>query len=133
MTVIADRRGVAALEFGVIALVIIGMLMPISDLVIAALKYVTAYQALRDLGAYAQYHVPPDVTNLASWTLPTIAGYSINAAVMCGAAATACSTSNTASPKWFTFSTAVVITPLFPAVVPGLAGTRTISYSERFQ
>jgi Flp pilus assembly protein TadG len=133
MTLFLDRRGVAALEFGVIALVVIALLLPITDLVVAALQYMSAYQAMRDLGAYAQYHAPPDVTNTSGWTLPATTAQVIATTVLCGNTATACSAGNTNSPKWFRFSTDIVVAPMFPAVVPGLAGTYTLSYSERFQ
>jgi Flp pilus assembly protein TadG len=130
MRLIKDQRGVAAMEFGVIGLFMIALLLPIADLASAALQYVGAYQSLRDLGAYAQYHVPPDVTNTATWSLPTITGHVITTAVMCGSAAAVCSATNTASPKWFNFSTNITLAPMF---LTSMAGTYTIYYSERFQ
>jgi hypothetical protein len=41
----SDRRGVAAVEFALIAAVMVGLLLPISDLVVAAIQYMGAYQA----------------------------------------------------------------------------------------
>jgi hypothetical protein len=125
---VADRRGMAALEFAIIATVMVGLFLPLSDLAIAAIQYVGAYQGLRDLGAYAQYHAPADVTDLTAWTLPTITGYTINTTIMCGTLA--CSSTNTVSPQWFVFSTNIRLTPMF---LTALAGTYTVVYSERFQ
>ena len=125
-----DRRGVAAMEAGIVFLLLIGLLLPVADFAVAALQYVGAYQALRDMGAYAQVHPPKDVTNLAGWSLPTISGYTGTTQVLCGAAGTVCSAANSGSPKIFSFTTTITITPMF---LTGLAGTQTIAYSERFQ
>jgi len=109
----------------------VGLLLPISDLVIAALQYIGAYQAERDLGAYAQYHTGAINTAGTPWTvtLPTIAGYTITTDVMCGSTSTVCS-NGTLSPKWFRFSTTITLTPKF---LTALSGNYTIYYSERFQ
>jgi Flp pilus assembly protein TadG len=127
----SDRRGVAAVEFALIAAVMVGLLLPISDLVVAAIQYMGAYQAERDLGAYAQYHTGAINTAVTPWTvtLPTIAGYTITTSVMCGTTSTVCS-DGTLSPKWFLFSTTITLTPTF---LTALAGSYTIDYSERFQ
>lgn len=125
-----NQRGVAALEFAVIGTLLAGLLLPIADLTVGALRYIGAYQALRDIGAYAQYHVPPDVTNTAGWTLPTVPGHTITVQVMCGNTSTTCSAGNTASPKWMLFSTSITLTPLF---LTALAGTYTVVFTERFQ
>jgi Flp pilus assembly protein TadG len=128
---ISDSRGVAAVEFAMLGLVLIGLLLPISDLGIAALKYMTAYQNVRDMGAYAQYHTGAINTATTPWTvtLPAISGYTGTVQVMCGTTSTLCA--NTATvPKWFVFSTSFTVTPIF---VTALAGTYTVQYSERFQ
>lgn len=128
--VLMGRRGVAALEFSLIFPIMIGLLLPIVDLGVAAFNYVSAYQTLRNLGAYARYHTPPDVTNLAGWYLPSINGYTITTQVMCGDVNAVCSASNAATPKWFVFSTPITLSPMF---LSPLAGTYTVEYSERFQ
>jgi hypothetical protein len=133
---VADRRGVAALELSLTFLFMITLLLPIVDLGIAATQYINAFQALRGLGVYAQYHAPPDVTlDLTSWksSLPSV-GYAVSTIVKCGDAAAPCSATNPGSPKWFSFSTGITISPLFlTAPAFGLAGTYTIQYAERFQ
>ena len=128
---VSDRRGVAALEFALIATVMAGLLLPISDLIVAAIQYMGAYQAERNLGAYAQYHTGAINTAVTPWTvtLPTISGYTITTSIMCGTTSTVCS-DGTLSPKWFLFSTTITLTPVF---LTALAGTYTVDYSERFQ
>jgi hypothetical protein len=120
------------MEFGLTFLFLFGLLMPIADLGVAALQYMAAYQAMRDFGAYVQYHEPPDVTNWSGWksSLPSISGYAISTSVMCGSTSQPCSAANTGSPKWFVFSTNITLNPFF---LSALAGTYTIDYSERFQ
>lgn len=130
----ADKRGVAALEFTLVfSLLFIGMLLPIVDLGIAGAQYIGAVSALRDVGIYAQYHNPPDVTNTSGWSLPiSNSGYTISTTLMCGTAV--CGSSNVASPKWFQFSTTLTLSPLvLTSILCSGSCTKTISYSERFQ
>ena len=62
---LADRRGVAAFEFIVIAaFLIFVLLLPIADVAVAALRYMQVRQAMRDLGALVQYNQPPDLTSV---------------------------------------------------------------------
>ncbi len=128
-----DKRGAVAFEVLIVLVILIpALLLPIVDLVIAAAQYMSAYQAMRDLGQYTQYHIPPDVTNWSSWasSLPTVSGHIITTAVMCGDTSTPCSAGNTASPKFYTFSTTITLTP---KVVSALKGTFTLAYAEQFQ
>jgi hypothetical protein len=136
-----DRRGVIAFETLIaIIFIITFFLLPIADFVLAWGQYISAYQALRDLGQYTQYHTPPDVTNWSSWasSLPTITGYTITTSVMCGDTLTACggSPANTASPKYYSFSTSITIHSFLEAAIPALsslAGSHTLTYTEQFQ
>jgi hypothetical protein len=69
---LADRRGVAAFEFILVAaFLIFFLLLPIADVGVAALRYMQVKQAMRDLGALVQYNQAPDLTNVGSWTLST--------------------------------------------------------------
>lgn len=122
-----DRRGVAALEFSLIFLVMLALLLPTVDLGAAAFSYISAYQAVRNCGAYAQYHVHADVTNPISCSLPS--GYNVSGKVKGGDTAPFFCTS-TSSPKWFVFTTQFTLQPL---VLTELAGTHTVEYAERFQ
>ena len=94
----------------------------------------SAHQALRDMGAYAQYHAigRNQLVKLGT-SLPSISGYSITTIVLCGSVSTQCSATNTGSPKWFSMSTSVTFAPLFPALSFITAGVQTITYTERFQ
>jgi hypothetical protein len=126
---VSDRSGVAAVEFGMLGLLLVGLLLPISDLGIAALQFMTAYQNVRDVGAYAQYRTGLINTTTTPWTVTLPAGYTGTVQVMCGNTSTLCS--NTATvPKWYVFSTTFTVTPIF---VTALAGTYTVQFSERFQ
>lgn len=132
----ADRRGAAALELSLIfSLLFTGMLLPIVDLGVAGAKYMSAVVALRNLGMYAQYHTPPDVSNTTGWTLPsTNGGYTISTTLMCGTST--CASTPSASPKWFRFSTTITLSPLVLGSIMCAGGspcTHTIQYSERFQ
>lgn len=112
-----------------LGLLLVGLLLPISDLGIAALQFMTAYQNVRDLGAYAQYHTGLINTATTPWTVTLPAGYAGTVQVMCGNTNTLCA--NTATvPKWYVFSTTFTVTPIF---VTALAGTYTVRFSERFQ
>ena len=133
-----DRRGVAALEFALIMPVIIALFVPIADVGMAALQYMTAYQAVRTAGAYARYHPPSDITDLAagSWKTTVLGMLPPGSAVhaKCGdpdsGSVADCSTGNLAQPRWFEFSTTVNLDPL---IVESLRGAYPVDYSERFQ
>ena len=65
---LADRRGVAAFEFIIIApFLIFVLLLPIADVAVAALRYMQVRQAMRDLGALVQYNQPPDLTSFSGY------------------------------------------------------------------
>ena len=64
---LADRRGAAAFEFLIIAaFLIFVLLLPIADVAVGALRYMQVKQAMRDLGAFVQYNLPPDLTSCFS-------------------------------------------------------------------
>src|SRR5215471_2730114 len=121
------------------------LLLPLADLAIAGLQFVSAWGALRAFGQYVQYHSPPDVTNTSSWTssLPTTAaGYPIsNVQVLCGDtnAGAVCSSTNVTLPtKYYSYTTTVTLSPM--VLGPVLCTSRnanpcsfTLPYSERFQ
>jgi hypothetical protein len=73
-----SRRGTAALEFVIVASVLLfSFLFPIGDLAVAGLTYIRTKEAIRELGAFAQYNPPSDLTDVSSknWTnLPTKVG-----------------------------------------------------------
>jgi Flp pilus assembly protein TadG len=64
MKLFRDRKGVAAVEFAIIVPVLIALLLPIADVGIAAMSYISAYQSVRDAAAYAMYNPPKDLNNI---------------------------------------------------------------------
>lgn len=131
-----DRRGVSAIEFAIVAPVLITMLLSLTDLAVAARQYMQGYQALRAVGAYTQYNPPPDITNPGTWTASIDAMLSQGVLslgtvqILCGDPGTTC-TSNPVFPRTFVLSASVTITPLFLSYV-GFAGSHVIQLTESF-
>ena len=137
---IADQRGAVAFEtIGVYFILGMFLLLPLADVAVAGLRYLSAWGALRAFGQYIQYNNPPDPANPGTWTSglqTTVSGHTIgNIQVMCGDANTACSSGNvTLTPKYFTFSTTVTLAPMvLRSVLCPSSCTYTLPYSERFQ
>lgn len=81
---VADKRGVAAMEAGILGFFLILLVLPVSDAASQALTMMRIKQTMRNIGAYVQYHPPPDITNPASGTAVwhptsglTLAGYTV--------------------------------------------------------
>ena len=141
---IADQRGAVALEMPIVYLfLILSLLLPLADVGIAGFQYISAWQALRAFGQYVQYNPPADVTNTSSWSSSALAkadpGYPISSLqVICGDGNAACSTTNTVSPKYYSYTTSVTLAPMMLKSVlckstNTNACTYTLPYSERFQ
>jgi hypothetical protein len=137
---IADQRGAVAFETIIVCLFMVtSLLLPLADIAIAGLRYLSAWEALRAFGQYVQYNNPPDPTSPATWASglhKTISGYTIgNIQVMCGDANAVCSSGNiTSTPKYFAFSTTVTLAPIvLRSVLCPSSCTYTLTYSERFQ
>lgn len=136
---VADQRGAAALEMPVIFLFLIfSLLLPLADLGIAGFKFISAYQALRNMGQRTQYSPPADVTDassVSSWAsaLPaSISGYTITTLVYCGSpGVVAPCASATTLPKYYTFTTSFTLSPM--VLGWALCSTCTVQYSQRFQ
>jgi hypothetical protein len=137
---IRNERGAVALEMPLAYLFIILLfLFPLADLANFGFQFISAYQALRNLGQYTMYHVPPDVTNPSSWasSLPST-GYTINTNVYCGDnnPPTACTSSSTV-PKYYLFSTNITVAPLVMTVLCKSGSANpciyTLTYTERFE
>ncbi|MGH6707930.1 MAG: hypothetical protein ACREEK_03080 [Bradyrhizobium sp.] len=142
----ADQRGAAALEMPfVYAVVIFGMLLPLADLAFAGFRYISAREALRAFGQSIQYSPPPDVTDASTWASTARAkadpSYPIpSIQLFCGDGSAACAVGNTASPKYYSYTTTVTLTPIILRSVlctstngNGDPCTFTLSYSQRFQ
>jgi Flp pilus assembly protein TadG len=141
---IADQRGAVALEMPfVYAVVIFSMLLPLADLAIAGFRYVSAWEALRAFGQSIQYSPPLDITNASSWASSALAKadpkYPIpSIQLVCGDNQIACSAANSASPKYYSYTTTVTLSPLILTAVLCTSGNAnpcafTLPYSQRFQ
>jgi hypothetical protein len=140
---IADQRGVAALEMMFVYIVLVSsLLMPLADLAAAGFRFVSAWEALRAFGQKIQYSPPPDVTAWSGWkaSLPTsVSGYPINnLQVVCSDTMAACSSTNSNSPKHYTYTTTVTVAPIVLRSVICRSGNAnpcsfTLAYAERFQ
>ncbi|MCP3471584.1 hypothetical protein NLM33_14730 [Bradyrhizobium sp. CCGUVB1N3] len=118
------------------------LLLPLADVAAAGFRFVSAWEALRAFGQRIQYNPPQDVTDWATWksALPTsVSGYPINnLQVVCSDSMAACSTTNSGSPKHYTYSTTVTVAPIVSRAwicrsTNADPCTYTLSYAERFQ
>jgi hypothetical protein len=137
----ADQRGAVAFETLIVYLFMVtSLLLPLADVAAAGFQFISAWEALRGFGQSIQYNTP-DFTDPSAWTSnrpTTVAGYPINnLQVLCGDTKVACSTTNTASPKYYSYTTSVTLSPIvLRQVLCGSANPScsfTLSYSERFQ
>jgi hypothetical protein len=134
---IADQRGAVALEaLFVYLFMVASLLLPLADGAIAGFRYISAYQALRDMGQRTQYSTP-DATvasSITAWqqSLPTtVDGYTVSATVKCGDAGTAAPCLGTDFPKYYSFQTSFTLSPMVLGSV--LCSTCTVNYLQRFQ
>jgi hypothetical protein len=138
-TLLSDQRGAVSFEMLLVyPLLMFGLFLPLADVAIAGFQYISAWEALRAFGQYIQYNNPPDPTSPGTWKSglhTTVAGHTIgNLQVMCGSAV--CSSGNvTLTPKYFTFSTTITLSPSWVTrgVLCPSSCTYTLAYSERFQ
>jgi Flp pilus assembly protein TadG len=138
---IADQRGAVAFEMPIVTIfMIFSLLLPLADMSIAGFQYISAWQALRAFGQSIQYSPPPDVTNSSSWVSTATAksdpNYPIsNFQLICGDSNAVCSSGNTVSPKYYSYTTSFTVAPMVlkSVLCPGGNCTYTLPYSERFQ
>jgi hypothetical protein len=148
---LADQRGAVAFETLIVySFMVTALLLPLADVAAAGFQFISAWEALRGFGQYVQYHMPTafDATSISTWqsTLPsTVAGYSISTPqLLCGdptppaTSAAACSSTNTASPKYYSYTATVTVSPLVlrSAICTSSNANPcsfTLPYSERFQ
>jgi len=142
-SLLADQRGAVALEMpAVFAFLLFGLLLPLADVAIAGFQYLSAVQALRALGQSILYSPPIDLSDTSSWVASAIAKADPNYAVpsvqlTCGDSNVACSAANTATPRYYSYSTTVTLSPLWLHSVLCTSNganpcTFTLTYRERF-
>jgi hypothetical protein len=136
-TLLSDQRGAVAFEMPIVWLFMtMSLLLPLADVAIAGFQFISAWEALRAFGQSIQYNPPPDVTNAAGWTSSALAKadprFPIqNFQLVCGN--NACSTTNTVSPKYYSYTTTVTISPMvLSSVLCTSSCSFTLPYSERF-
>ena len=126
-----DRRGAVALE-AVMVMSTIGFALfwPIADIGVAGAKYISTLQALRNYGAYLQYHVPLDVSQAAYAV--SVSGHSVTVQTLCGdPPGVACAANSTVTPKYYSLSTTISFSPIVLQSVFG--GSHPVVYFQRFQ
>jgi hypothetical protein len=133
---IADQRGAVAFEMPIVYyFLIMLLLLPLADVAVAGFRFISAHQALRDMGQRTQYTPPGDVTSLSSITtwknsLPaSVDGYTVSADVYCGGTLAPCAAGP--SSKYYTFTTSFTLSPMVLGAM--LCSTCTVSYSQPFQ
>jgi hypothetical protein len=146
------------LEFIIVAaFLLFVLLLPIADVGVAALSFMQARQAMRDLGGLVQYpqNQPPDLTTVsaATWTtLPTAVGTfsvqvgtgfptvpnQINITVSCGtpptkgAAGPACTSADLTDTSKTKYVWMGAVIQLHPIVIKTFTGGN-LAYTERLQ
>ena len=138
---LADERGAVAFEMPIVYLfIIMSLLFPLTDVAAAGFRFISAWQALRAFGQSLQYSLPPDVTSASSWINSAISkadpNYPIsNFQLKCGNGFAVCSVGNSASPKYYSYSTSITLAPIVLTSVLCNSGncTYTLSYTEQFQ
>jgi hypothetical protein len=136
-TLLSDQRGAFAFEVPFVWLFLaMSLLLPLADVAAAGFRYISAWGALRNFGQSIQYDPPPDVANASGWTSSKLAKadprFPIqNFQLVCGNSA--CSTTNTASPRYYSYTTTVTISPMvLRSVLCTSSCSFTLPYSERF-
>jgi hypothetical protein len=119
-TLLSDQRGAVALEMPIVWLfMMMTLLLPLADLAIAGFRFISAHQALRDMGQRTQYSTL-DATDPNS------------AKVYCGDPGTEAPCAGATWPKYYVFSTSFTLSPMvLPVSV--LCRSCTVNYSQRFQ
>jgi hypothetical protein len=139
-TLLSDQRGAVAFEMPIVWLfLMMSLLLPLADVAAAGFQFVSAWEALRAFGQSIQYNPPPDVTNASAWTSSALAKadprFPIqNFQLICGDTNAVCSASNTASPKYYSYTATVTLSPMVLRPVLCNAGSCsfTLPYSGRF-
>ena len=114
---IADQRGAVAFEMPIVCLfLMMSLLLPLADLAIAGFQFVSAWEALRDLRAI---FAVPFATRRHERVRLDVKHYRYGCTVIPSAIPSrlrryghACSPSNTASPKYYSYTTTVTLSPM---------------------
>jgi hypothetical protein len=136
-TLLSDQRGAVAFEMPFVWLFMtMSLLLPLADLAIAGFRFISAQEALRNMGQRTQYSKldATDLVSITDWksSLPTtVDGYAVSAKVYCGDPGTEAPCAGTTWPKYSIFSTSFTLSPMVLGSV--LCSTCSVNYSQRFQ
>ncbi|WFU61421.1 hypothetical protein [Bradyrhizobium brasilense] len=123
----------------VLLFMMIALFLPLADAAAAGFQIISAWESLRAFGQAIQYDPPSDITNISTWKSAALAKADSkhpisNFQLICGDSGSACSATNTAIPKYYSYSTSITLAPLvLTSVLCSTSCTYTLSYSERFQ
>lgn len=130
---IRGHRGASAMEFVLLAPVLMTILLSVFDLGMAGAGYIQSYQTVRRAAAYVQYNPPPTVTGTALADYDTVVSTNfpgVNVThLRCNYVD--CITANAANPI-----KTVVLTNTFDVkavVLRFLAGSKSVDYESRYQ
>ena len=136
-TLLSDQRGAFAFEVPFVWLFLaMSLLLPLADVAAAGFRYISAWGALRNFGQSIQYDPPTDFANASGWKSSKLAKADSrfpiqNFQLVCGSSA--CSGTNTASPRYYSYTTTVTISPMvLRSVLCTSSCSFTLPYSERF-
>ena len=141
-TLLSDQRGAVAFEVPFVWLfLMMSLLLPLADVAIAGFQFVSARGALRSFGQSILYDRPPDPTNASGWTSSKLAKADPRFPIqkfrlVCGDANLDCSSSNSASPQYYSYATTVTLSPMVLSAVLCTSSNAnkcsfTLSYSEQ--
>jgi hypothetical protein len=136
-SLLSDQRGAFAFEVPFVWLFLaMSLLLPLADVAAAGFRYISAWGALRNFGQSIQYDPPTDFANTSGWRSSKLAKADSrfpiqNFQLVCGSSA--CSGTNTASPRYYSYTTTVTISPMvLRSVLCTSSCSFTLPYSERF-
>jgi Flp pilus assembly protein TadG len=122
-----DRRGVSAIEFAIIAPVMLTLMLHVYDLGNAAQQQITLQEAVRAGGQYA-LHYPPTSTTAVTAVQTAVtgalpAGWSLSnaASITCSCSAISYSCTSLPSPCTSPFVVAITATKSYTALEPTVA------------
>jgi hypothetical protein len=140
-SLLSDQRGAVAFEMLIVwFFLMMSLLLPLADVAIAGFRFISAWGALRSFGQSIQYD-KPDFTNASGWTSSKLAKADPRFPIqqfrlVCGDANLDCSSSNSASPQYYSYATTVTLSPMVLSAVLCTSSNAnkcsfTLSYSEQ--
>ncbi len=115
------RHGSAAMEFVLIAPIMLSLLFALLDMGTAAMQFIYCYETMSGVAAYAASHPPSDVTNPGTW-LSTQLPSGMSVTVLCNWATC---TNASVTPRSFQLSQQVTVSAV---LLTFLAGTYPVNY-----